>query len=106
MAARRPERAVNDLPKAVDAIRKAGLEVPMITAGILDARSPHAEEILRAASALEIRHYRWGGFPLDARKSIPQQIAEDKAQLRDLEVLNKQHKTCAGYSSALRLVTT
>jgi sugar phosphate isomerase/epimerase len=92
-----PERAADELPKAAEAVRKAGLEVPMITAGIVDAHSPHAEEILRTASSLGIRYYRWGGFPLDARKSIPKQIAEDKAQVRDLAALNKQYGVCAMY---------
>jgi len=92
-----PERAVDELPKAAEAVRKAGLEVPMITAGIVDAHSPHAEEILRTANALGIRYYRWGGFPLDARQSIPKQIAEDKARVRDLAALNKQYGVCAMY---------
>src|SRR4051794_43589 len=47
-----PERVASDLPRAVGAVRKAGLQVPMITAGIVDAESPHAEEILRTASVL------------------------------------------------------
>jgi sugar phosphate isomerase/epimerase len=92
-----PERAADELPKAAEAVRKAGLEVPMITAGIVDAHSPHAEEILRTASALGIRYYRWGDIPLDARKSIPKQIAEDKERVRDLAALNKQYGVCAMY---------
>src|SRR5579862_1257819 len=92
-----PERAADELPAAVQAVRKAGLEVPMITAGIVDARSPHAEAILRTAKALGIRHYRWGGFSLDARQSIPQQIADAKPRVRELAALNKQYGICAMY---------
>lgn len=92
-----PEQVSDELPKAVQAVRKAGLEVPMITAGIEDVHSPHAEEILRTANALGIRHYRWGGFRLDARKSIPRQIEEDKPRVRDLAALNKQYGVCAMY---------
>ncbi len=92
-----PERAADELPAAVQAVRKAGLDVPMITAGIVDARSPHAEAILRTAKALGIQHYRWGGFPLDARQSIPQQIADAKPRVRELAALNKQYGVCAMY---------
>lgn len=92
-----PARVVEDLPNAVEAVRKAGLEVPMITAGIVDARSAHADEILSTASSLRIRRYRWGGFPLDARRSIPPQIAEDRAAVRDLAALNQQYGVCAMY---------
>jgi len=92
-----PERASDDLPRAVEAVRKAGLDVPMITSGIVDAHSPHTEAVLRTASALNIRYYRWGGFPLDASKSIPQQIEDDKRQVRDLAALNDEFGECAMY---------
>jgi sugar phosphate isomerase/epimerase len=94
-----PARVADDLPKAVEAVRKAGLDLPMITSGIVDARSPHAELVLRTASALNIRHYRWGGFSLDASKSIPQQIEDDKQRVRDLAALNHQFGECAMYHS-------
>src|SRR5580765_3339715 len=45
-----PERVKEDLPKVAKIVRKAGLEIPMITAGIVDANSPDAESIIRAAS--------------------------------------------------------
>lgn len=92
-----PARVADDLPKAVETVRRAGLDVPMITSGIVDARSLYAESVLRTASALKIRHYRWGGFPLDASKSIPQQIEDDKRQVRDLAALNDQFGECAMY---------
>jgi len=92
-----PARAAEDLPKAVEAVRKAGLDVPMITAGIETVHSPHADEILRTASALGIRRYRWGGFRLDARQSIPDQIAADRPAVRDLEALNRRYGVCAMY---------
>src|SRR5579884_2026757 len=41
-----PERVRQDLPPLVATIRKHGLEVPMITADIVDAETPHAEDIL------------------------------------------------------------
>src|SRR5262245_39163340 len=56
-----PERAEQDLPKAAEAIRKAGLAIPMVTAGIIDATTPHAESMLHAMKAVGVKHYRWGG---------------------------------------------
>jgi len=92
-----PERVEEDLPKAAEAIRKAGLELPMITAEIVDSRSPHAEAVLKAASRLGIRHYRWGGFVYTAAKSIPDQLAEFKTRVKDLADLNKEYDVCAMY---------
>jgi len=92
-----PERVEEDLPKAAEDIRKAGLELPMITAEIVDVRSPHAEAILKTASRLGIRYYRWGGFVYTAAKSIPDQLAEFKARVKDLAHLNKEYGVCAMY---------
>jgi len=92
-----PERVEEDLPKAAEDIRKAGLEFPMITAEIVDTSSPHAEAILKAASRLGIRYYRWGGFVYTAGKSIPDQLADFKTRVRDLAEMNKEYGVCAMY---------
>ena len=55
-----PERVEADLPRAVEAARKAGLSVTMITTSLTSASDPHAETVLRTAGRLGIRHYRMG----------------------------------------------
>ncbi len=92
-----PERVADDLPKAVEQLHAAGLAAPMTTAGIVDARSPHAEAMVRTMSKLGMKRYRWGGFRYDTSKTIPQQIAEFKAASKDLAALNKQYGVCAMY---------
>jgi sugar phosphate isomerase/epimerase len=92
-----PEKVAEDLPKAVDAVRKAGLETPMITAGIVDTSSPHAEAILRTASSLGIRHYRWGGFTYSKDKGIPEQLAALKPRVQALADMNRHYGMCAMY---------
>src|SRR3954465_14656586 len=47
-----PERVAEDLPKAVAALKKEGLNVYMITTAILNADAAHTETILKTASAL------------------------------------------------------
>jgi sugar phosphate isomerase/epimerase len=49
-----PERAAEDLPTAVAAIREAGLTVPMISTGLLTANEPTAKPILQTAGKLRI----------------------------------------------------
>src|SRR5690242_1115405 len=46
----RPERAAEDLPKAVEAIRGEGLDVPMITTELTSADDPAARPILSTAA--------------------------------------------------------
>ncbi len=47
-----PENAATDLPRAVEAIRAEGLDVPMITTGLDDGTDADARPILEAASKL------------------------------------------------------
>src|SRR5208283_2836213 len=66
-----PERVREDLPKVARIVRKAGLDIPMITAGIADIHSPYAEDIIRTASDVGIHRYRWGWFSWSDRAQEP-----------------------------------
>ena len=92
-----PERVEEDLPKAAAVIRKAGLAFPMITTEITDASSPHAESILKTASALGIPHYRWGGLRYTESKPLPEQLNELQPRVAELEAMNKKYNLCAMY---------
>jgi sugar phosphate isomerase/epimerase len=92
-----PERVASDLPQAVDAVRKAGLEVPMITTEIMSATTPHAAEILATANKLGIHHYRWGGLSYDADQDIAGQLNRLKPQMKLLADLNEEHRVCGMY---------
>src|SRR2546421_177779 len=49
-----PDRVREDLPKLVAAIRRRGLDVPMVTTDIVDADTPFAEDVLKVSSDLGI----------------------------------------------------
>jgi sugar phosphate isomerase/epimerase len=90
-----PARVAQDLPPLVKLLRDHGLEVPMITSGIEDADTPHAENVLRTISELGIRHYRWGGFKYDAVRPIPEQLAALKPRVAKLAELNAKYNVGA-----------
>ena len=92
-----PERVAEDLPKAAEAIHKAGLKFPMITTEIMDPRTPHAEAIIKTMASLGIRRYRWGGFRYDEKSSIPEQLAAIQPRVKDLAALNRHYGVCAMY---------
>ncbi len=92
-----PSRAAEDLPGAVETIRKAGLEVPMVTTDIVTAQSEHAQEILKTIRSLGIHDYRWGGFRLDPGRSIPEQLEAARGPVRELAALNHSYGVCAMY---------
>jgi sugar phosphate isomerase/epimerase len=92
-----PERVGEDLPRAVAAVRRTGLEVSMITAGIVDADTPHAADVLRTAAALGIRRYRWGGLTYREDAPIADQIAALRGRVKRLEALNREFGMMAMY---------
>ena len=92
-----PERVEEDLPKAAEIIRGAGLELPMVTSGIVDAASPHAEKVLKTLAALKITRYRWDGFHYRDTPSIPEQLAGFAARVKDLAAMNRHYGVCAMY---------
>lgn len=87
-----PERAVDDLPKAVEAAKKAGITIPMMVADILDPDNPLTETILRTASKLGIKYYRLAYGMYDEKQGVIEQLENLKPKLRGLAELNKQYE--------------
>ncbi|MGI8634161.1 MAG: hypothetical protein ACR2KZ_02030, partial [Segetibacter sp.] len=94
-----PERVAEDLPKAVSAIRKQGLEVYMITTAITNASDANTVSILKTAGGLGIKNYRLGWFSYDKKISIPDNLSNFKKQLHDLSQLNKQYNIHGDYQN-------
>ena len=93
-----PERATEDLPKAKEAIERAGLQLTMITSDVVDVSSPHAVAVLRTAAKLGVKHYRWGGFRYQENgKSPTDQLAELRPKVKELAALNRELGLCAMY---------
>jgi sugar phosphate isomerase/epimerase len=85
-----PERVSGDLPEAFETLKKAGLQLSMITTDISDARTPHAADMLRTASKLGIRYYRWAGFKYDYEKPLTPQLKGLRGPVADLAALTKE----------------
>lgn len=85
-----PEHVTGELPQYVAALRKRGLQLPLLTTGITSVSSPCAEDILRTAKKLGVQFYRLGFVIRATDTSAGKQVREIKAQLKDLAALNKQ----------------
>lgn len=94
-----PERVTEDLPKAVEAVKKAGLQVYLITTAITKADEPHTEAILKTAGSLGIPCYRLGWIEYDSKISMEKNLAAIQAQLVKLAALNKKYKIHGGYQN-------
>ena len=94
-----PARVVEDLPKAVEAVRKAGLQVPMITTAILSASEPNTETILKTAGALGVSSYRMGWMKYEDKISIDDNLRKFELEFKKLEALNKKCKIRGEYQN-------
>lgn len=91
-----PERAADDLPKAVEGIRAAGLTVPMITTALTSANDPAAKPILATAGRLSISYFKPGYYKysfVDVRRELERAMGE----FRGLSELSKQSGVQVGY---------
>lgn len=94
-----PERVTQDLPKAVKAVRDAGLEVPMISTAVTGADEEYTNAILRTAGEVGIQNYRLGWIPYNKEISIPENLELFKERLNRLALLNKQYDIKADYQN-------
>ncbi|MHC4582459.1 MAG: sugar phosphate isomerase/epimerase family protein, partial [Planctomycetota bacterium] len=83
-----PERVEDDLPRAVEAIKRAGIDPLMMATDINDPDDLYTEKILKTASALGVRYYRLGKYRYTDDKSIASTLSEAKPMVRDLAAMN------------------
>jgi len=91
-----PERVETDLPKAVAAVRKAGIDVGMLITDVYDVSDPVTEKILRTASGLGIRYYRLGYMHYDQDKDILEQLEATRPKMKALADMNQNYKIFGG----------
>jgi sugar phosphate isomerase/epimerase len=85
-----PDRVDDDLPRMIEALKAKNLEVLVAATDIKGADEPHAEKVLRACAKHGIRLYRLGGWRYKEGVSIPKQLDEIRAKLKELAALNKE----------------
>ncbi|MEN8826247.1 MAG: TIM barrel protein [Wenyingzhuangia sp.] len=94
-----PENVIEDLPKAVSAMKKHGLTPTMITTNVWDAKNTINQNVLKTASRLGFSHYRtnWLTYPED--RPIKESQALFGQQAKALELLNKKTGMIGGYQN-------
>lgn len=85
-----PERVEMDLPKAMEAIQKAGLATTMITTAVQDANDPTDKKLLETASGLGVKYYRMNWLKYPEGKSIPEAMMQFKKTLTEISHLNRK----------------
>jgi sugar phosphate isomerase/epimerase len=93
-----PERVEEDLPRMVEALKKRGKELTIVTSDITKP-TPLAEKLLRTMAALGVRKYRLGFefYPRDEHPS--KKLAEVAAGLKEVAALNRDLGLQGGYQN-------
>lgn len=86
-----PGNVERDLPLEMGAAKRHGISIHMITTDIIDAGQKFTERIIKTAASLGIHYYRMGRIFYDKKKSIPQNLAVFKTQLKKLTYLNREY---------------
>lgn len=94
-----PENVEKDLPRAVEAIQKRGLAVPMMTTSINDPNDPITDRILKAASEQGIRYYRMGYFRYGEEEEIGETIINLRSKISGLAELNTKYNLHGAYQN-------
>lgn len=84
-----PEKVTEDLPRAIEAAKKAGLKVEMITTAIVSAKDPHTEPLLRTAAKHGVKVYRYGNFSYDDQLGVWGSLQKHRETIKELAELNK-----------------
>jgi sugar phosphate isomerase/epimerase len=82
-----PEKAAVDLPRAIDDIKTAGLDVPMITTELTSATAPVAQALLQAAARSGVRYFKTGYWRFTASPDVRAQVAAAGEALTALAAL-------------------
>lgn len=94
-----PENVAEELPLAVAAIRKEGLNVYTITTDIKDAGEKNTVNVLETASRLGIKNYRMGWYPYNNELDPVTNVDTFKKRLTDLAVLNERYQIHGDYQN-------
>lgn len=91
-----PERASEDLPKAVAAIRAEGLGVPMITTALTSSGDPTAKPILSTAGKLSIPFFKPGYYKYSF-VNVRGELQKAMNDFRTLTEVSKQSGVQCGF---------
>lgn len=94
-----PERVEEDLPRQLEAVKKAGLEMTLITTDVLSLNQPLTRGVLETAAGLGIKRYRMGFFYYSKSKPLDAQLRNIHASLIDLAAFNREHGLSAVYQN-------
>ncbi len=94
-----PDRVEELLPKAVQEIKAAGVDVPMMATDINDADDPLTEMVLKTASECGIKYYRMAYYRYDSKLEIADNLLLFRNKMERLSILNAKYNIHGAYQN-------
>lgn len=94
-----PENVEKDLPRAVKAIEKAGLKIPMMATDVNDPDNHLTRPVLKTAAEHGIKHYRMGYLSYDFDKGIEETLKDYLPAIKKLVSINKEYGIVGNYQN-------
>ena len=88
-----------ELPLAVKALNRNGIQVPMMVTSISRVNSTSAADILQTASDQGIKFYRTGYYQYDFAQTIQQNLDMHKKTVEELAAMNEKYGIHGGYQN-------
>ncbi|QDT67891.1 Xylose isomerase-like TIM barrel [Planctomycetes bacterium MalM25] len=94
-----PERVKEDLPKQYEAVKRAGMDITIMTTDVVEVDQPYTEDVLRIGAELGIRKYRMGFWRYDPNRGVMEQLDELRPKVKELAALNRELGLTAVYQN-------
>ncbi len=94
-----PERVGDDLPRALEATKAAGISMPMITTRIQYPDDPLTASVLETARKCGVGCYRMGYWSYDDKKTVMQNLQMLKPRMKQLADVNERHHIHGAYQN-------
>lgn len=94
-----PSNVARDLPLAVQAVKRTGKKVRMITTAIKGAGEPHTRSVLATAGKLQVEYYRLGWYDYVPATGVEENLKQTSEKLRSLIELSRQNKVKGAYQN-------
>lgn len=94
-----PENVEKDLPKAMKALKNAGIGTNMIVTRLSNPNDPAFRPTLKTMADLGIRYYRMGYINFNDKKTILQNLEIHKKTFEEIEKLNREYGVTGNYQN-------
>jgi len=94
-----PEKVGDDLPRALEAVKAAGISMPMMTTKISEPDDPLTARVLETAQKCGVGFYRMGYLTYDDKKTVMQSLESLKPKMKKLAALNEQYNIHGAYQN-------